>query len=113
MFFSQLIDMGFDGELAREALSSTSNLEQAMEYILSHPPAAARPARVRLGVFYWMTVENHNQCNYSTNHTGCRKNVQPTRSQSYLRFVLLRIDQSAVRENASLREESHLGFAFV
>ena len=43
-----------------------------------------------------MTVENQNQSNYR----GCKKTVQPIRSQSNLRLVLLwRRNQSAVRVN--------------
>lgn len=36
--FSQLMDMGFSREHAMEALLNTSTMEQATEYLLTHPP---------------------------------------------------------------------------
>ena len=38
--------MGFSHEHAREALLNTATMEQATDYILTHPPPAAQVARV-------------------------------------------------------------------
>lgn len=38
IFFVQLMDMGFSREHAMEALLNTSTMEQATEYLLTHPP---------------------------------------------------------------------------
>ena len=40
------MDMGFTREHAQDALLNTNGLEQATEYILTHPPPAAQAARV-------------------------------------------------------------------
>lgn len=36
--YFQLMDMGFTREHAMEALLNTSTMEQATEYLLTHPP---------------------------------------------------------------------------
>lgn len=47
-FFVQLIDMGFSREHAMEALLNTTTMEQATEYLLTHPPPLLSAAiRVR------------------------------------------------------------------
>lgn len=38
IFVFQLMDMGFSREHAMEALLNTSTMEQATEYLLTHPP---------------------------------------------------------------------------
>jgi len=38
------MDMGFTREHCIEALTNTTGLEQATEYILSHPPSILAPA---------------------------------------------------------------------
>ncbi len=40
----QLMDMGFTREHCLDALLNTANLEQATDYILTHPPPAANDA---------------------------------------------------------------------
>lgn len=44
----QLMDMGFSREHALEALLNTSTMEQATEYLLTHPPPLSGAVRVRL-----------------------------------------------------------------
>lgn len=45
----QFIDMGFTHEHARLALLSTGSLEEATDYILTHPP----PPPARVGVVWY------------------------------------------------------------
>lgn len=44
----QLMDMGFSREHALEALLNTSTMEQATEYLLTHPPPLGGAVRVRI-----------------------------------------------------------------
>lgn len=47
------MDMGFTREHARDALLNTTGLEQATEYILTHPPPAANASRVSFEVLLY------------------------------------------------------------
>lgn len=42
----QLIDMGFNRDFALDALTQTNTLEQATDYLLSHPASSHRQATV-------------------------------------------------------------------
>lgn len=41
-YYKQLMDMGFSREHCTDALTNTMTLEQATDYILTHPPATAQ-----------------------------------------------------------------------
>lgn len=55
-----LIDMGFDREQAFDAMTHCNSLEQATEYILTHPPPPAAPAAPsdQLGMVLEMSEED-------------------------------------------------------
>lgn len=78
----QLQDMGFARELALEALLQTATLEQATDYLLSHP-GPMRPAasvRLRFGV-----ERDHNACVCRALTGRCQKKTKwCVRSQCHL-----------------------------
>lgn len=68
------MDMGFSREHAMEALLNTSTMEQATEYLLTHPPPLSGAVRVRLHKhtpYLFLSYTSQKQVANSVAHAWC------------------------------------------